>query len=986
MIKKRLLNSRLTFKKIYIGSIFSLSALLIVIVMGYTSINESRKSSEWVNHTLSVLAQLQKIESLINDLGKSERGYIITAQDKFMRNFRDDLQLLNLEIDEIQLLTNDNIEQQKNINGLRSKLQELVAIYQSIMKDVTDGKTVNAIQSVKNGDGQKVHEQAISILASMIKNEDQLLKGRLKNQKELSEQSNLYILTGSTIAFLMVLLASLLVILEFKRRLEAQENLHKTFQLQKLILDSAAFAMIAFDENGKINMFNPAAEKLLGYRAEEVLNASPLIFHTPEEIAQLSSHLVKQYGIKIPVGIDALVYRAQHAMIESEQWTYIRKDGTRMPVSLSVSAQKNLNDEITGYVIVAYDISKQIEYEKAIIDAKELALAGTQAKSEFLANMSHEIRTPMNAIMGMAELLRETRLDEEQHKYVEIFQRAGESLLNLINDILDLSKIEAGHFELDRVPFDINETMEKVSEIMALKAHQKHLELAIDIQEDLHEHYIGDPNRIRQILLNLVGNAIKFTKRGEILVKLYAGKKENNMRELILEVQDTGIGMTDVQVKKLFERFGQADSSITKEFGGTGLGLNITKKLVELMNGSVSVESSFGIGSRFTVKIFLEEDSAPDIEIRDFNLKGKRILVVDDTKTNRYILKKILEHQEAIVEEAEDGETAIVRINNMATAHTPYDLILLDCRMPGIDGFTVAQKVQQNSILQGPLLMMLTSDNRPGDLTKSKNLGLKSYLVKPVLKNELLTEISRAIHNSEAQLPVPQEIKSHIDSQDLNILLVDDNDENRLVIKSFLKNHPWKIDEARNGREAVLLFQQKKFDIVLMDMQMPIMDGYTATREIRKIEKDNQASPTPVLALTAYALKEEIDKSLAAGCNGHLSKPVSKNKLISTITEETMLIKIVIDKELEDLIPDYLKNRTKEIIELKNAFEQNDFALIQASGHKLRGSAGSYGFSGLSEIGKELEEKSKVKDTASVKNALIKYEHYLNRLEISYSE
>lgn len=715
-----------------------------------------------------------------------------------------------------------------------------------------------------------------------------------------------------------------------------------------------------------------------------MLGSSPLIFHRPDEIAKLSSYLSDRFGVKIPIGLEALVYRANHDLVEPEQWTFVKKDGSIIPVNLSISSQKNLNDESIGFVTIAFDISKQLEYESNIIRAREQALAGTQAKSEFLANMSHEIRTPMNAIMGMAELLSETKLDHEQKKYVEIFQRAGESLLSLINDILDLSKIEAGHFELDHVPFNINTVVEKASEIMALKAHQKHLELAVDVQEDLHQHYIGDPNRIRQILLNLVGNSIKFTKRGEILLKIYSGKKDGKSREIIFEIQDTGIGMTEDQVKKLFQRFRQADSSITKEFGGTGLGLNITRKLVDLMRGSISVESSFGIGSRFSVRIILDEDDVPDQNYDPVNLAGKRVLIVDDTKTNRYILRKILEHQEAIVDESEDGTKAIQMINQKAGLNSPYDLILLDCRMPGIDGFTVAQKVQESTDLRGPLLMMLTSDNRPGDFSKSKSLGLKSYLVKPVLKNELLHEISKAIHQEEGEATTQiQEEKSENVSA-LNILLVDDNDENRLVIKSFLKSFPWKIDEAKNGREAIQSFQQRKYDVVLMDMQMPVMDGYSATREIRKIESSSDDNHTPIFALTAYALKEEIDKSLDAGCDGHLSKPIAKAKLVRVIQEITADIHVTVDKELEELIPEYLNKRKSELLELKKHFEQHNYSSIQAIGHKLRGSAGSYGFSELSEVGKEFEEKARIMDSTSVKNALMRYEHYLNKVRIRF--
>jgi two-component system sensor histidine kinase/response regulator len=829
-------------KHILIGSFVALATLLMVIILGYRSLSQTQESTGWVTHTLNAIAEIKKVETDINGLVTSQRGFILTSQDRYANDFVKFEKNLSHEIEVIKKRTIDNPEQQERIKSLKTKIVELEALYEKNIEDVKAGNTKLAIERVKEGQAQTQLDQMKTYLDEMSNAEEHLLKTRLATQRQNTTFSNIVVLSGSIFAFLIVLAAAYLVINEFKRR--------------------------------------------------------------------------------------------------------------------------NL-------------------YEKVILKAKEQAVAGTQAKSEFLANMSHEIRTPMNAIMGMAELLNETNLNDEQRKYVDVFQRAGESLLNIINDILDLSKIEAGHFELDKTPFALSSVIDKATEIMALKAHQKQLELAVDIESDMHDYFYGDPNRLRQVLLNLIGNAVKFTKKGEVLMKVFPGKKTNDGLEIIIEVTDTGIGMSKIQLENLFERFNQADSSITKEYGGTGLGLNITKRLIELMNGTIQVESTENSGSKFTIRIFLEEDDKPIDETPLLSLKGKKIIIIDDTKTNRFILKKIVEHQGAITHEAENGETGLAMINSEAQKNEPYDLVLLDCRMPGIDGFSVAEKVQSSN-LKGPMILMLTSDNRPGDLAKSRALGLKSYLVKPVLKVELLTEIGRALFNSQPK-PVMEvkkvDTKAH---SDLKILLIDDNDENRLVIRSFLRNHPWKIEEAKNGKEALDMFSPGKYDIVLMDMQMPVLDGYSATREIRKIESEQKASPTPVIALTAYALKEEVDKSLEAGCNGHQSKPVAKASLIKCIEEFTKNIEIIVDKDLEDLIPDYLSNREKELGTLTELFNKKEFPQIQAIGHKLRGSAGSYGFSALSDIGKELEEKSKVTDSTSINHALNQYRLYLKRIKVSF--
>lgn len=829
-------------RHILVGAAVALLILLTVIVSGYKAMDESQKSSEWVAHTLSAISEINKVETSVLNLVNSKRGYVITGQDRYEKEYQGHKVNLEQGIELLKKRTKDNPIQQQRIDQLKNDMSYLRTIYDQDVVDVQAGKFVKAIERIKVGHTQDKLDHIKGLLSEMNNSEEDLLETRLAVQKEATNFSNILVLSGSILSFLIVLIAAYLVMHEFKRR--------------------------------------------------------------------------------------------------------------------------NL-------------------YEKVILKAREQAIAGTQAKTEFLANMSHEIRTPMNAIMGMAELLNETNLNDEQRKYVDVFQRAGESLLNIINDILDLSKIEAGHFELDKIPFTLSTVVDKATEIMALKAHQKQLELAVDIDPELHDYFFGDPNRLRQVLLNLIGNAVKFTKKGEVVLKVQSGQKNYNIREIIFEVTDTGIGMNQHQIENLYERFNQADSSITKEYGGTGLGLNITKRLIELMNGTIQVESKEGVGTKFIVKIYLEEDDKPQDEVPPLSLKDKKIIIIDDTKTNRFILKKIVEHQGATAHEAESGEIGLSMIHSESQKNAPYDLVLLDCRMPGLDGFKVAEKVQSTE-LKGPMILMLTSDNRPGDLAKSRALGLKSYLVKPVLKQELLTEIGKALFNVQAKpvTEVKAPMMNHHD--DLKILLVDDNDENRLVIRSFLKAFPWKVEEAKNGKEALDMFETGKYDLVLMDMQMPILDGYSATREIRKREDVQKAAPTPIIALTAYALKEEVDKSLEAGCNGHQSKPVAKASLVKCIEDFTKTLGIIVDKDLEDLIPDYLGNREKEVVTLTDLYHKKEFAQIQAIGHKLRGSAGSYGFSELSEIGKELEEKSKVADSTSINHALNQYRLYLKRIRVSF--
>lgn len=965
------------------GSILALLLLIGITVFGFFKQNQTRVTSEWVVHTQKVIASFQQLETQLYESVTAQRGFILTSQARHEEIFNRNYEHLNRTLTRAMKITHDNHYQQVKLDHIRVLISDLRVHYSLTIDYVKTNQKNKAIDLVNGGKGQKLVEQIKTIIQDMISHEEELLEKRLDNHDKVRKLSSTVVITSSLLAIIFIVAVLFMMYKEFKRRLKIQQQLAQASQIQEAVLKATPFALITTSREGAVTLFNPAAEKLLGYTESEVINKSASLWHIPEEVAAFSQKLSQRFGERVSIN-ECMTYLAERNLIESDIWSMIRKDGSAFKASLTLSPLKDNEGEIYGYIGIAYDITKQLEHEEAIIMAREQALAGTKAKSEFLANMSHEIRTPMNAIMGMAELLLEADLSEEQRKYVEIFQRAGDSLLNIINDILDLSKIEAGHFELDRVPFKMSSVVQKSVEMIALKAHQKNIELAVDIEQDLNDHYLGDPNRIRQMLLNLLGNAVKFTKKGEIVLKIRGKSISETQHELTIEVQDTGIGMTPENVKRLFERFAQADSSITKEFGGTGLGLSITKRLSELMNGDIVVHSTHGIGSRFCVTITLEADQVSTDELPVVNLKDKKVLIVDDTRTNRLIVRKILEHLEADVFEAQDGESGLDLIREHKQKNDPFHMIFLDSRMPGIDGFSVAEKVYQDEALKGPIMMMLTSDNRPGDLLKARRLGLKSHLIKPVLKADLVEAISKALNQTE-QTPSKAVIDQKvIEENKLRILLVDDNDENRLVIKSFIKNKPWKVDEAKNGLEALEGFKNQSYDIILMDMQMPLMDGYTATREIRKIEKESQSEAVPVLALTAFALKEEVDKSYAAGCNGHLSKPVSKANLIAAINHHTAEIEVLIDSDLADLIPDYLEGRHKELLNLKEALQEENYSLIQGIGHKLRGSAGSYGFSPLSDVGQELEENGKVQNKQNIEMALDKYHHYLKKIKISY--
>ena len=900
----------------------------------------------------------------------------------------------------------------------------------------------------------------------------------------------------------------------------------KTGALQHAIFNSANFSCIATDEKGVIQLFNVGAERMLGYAAADVLNKiTPADISDPQEVIVRARALSLELGTAITPGFEALVFKASRGIEDIYELTYFRKDGTRFPAVVSVTALRDAQDAIIGYLLIGTDNTarKQVEadqkqldqrlrdqqfYTRSLIESnidalmttnpsgiitdvnkqmealtgctrdeligspfkdhftdpelaergiklvlsekkvtnyeltarardgketvvsynattfydrdrrlqgvfaaardvterkrldqvlqeKNVELEGARsaadkanlAKSDFLARMSHEIRTPMNAIIGMADLLWETPLASEQREYVRIFRKAGNQLLDLINDILDLSKVESGHLVLESIDFDLGEVLDKTLEMMAIRAHEKGLELALHIAPEIPTALVGDPARLRQVLINLIGNAIKFTEQGEVIVRVERDPEDAAAGALRFAVCDTGIGVPEETRELIFAPYTQVDTSTTRKFGGSGLGLAISREVVDLMQGRIWAESSIGAGSTFyfTARFAVGSPAPLRILSGPTDLQDVKTLVIDDNTTNRLILREMLSRWGAVVTEAEGGEEGLSELRRAQHAGVPYALVLLDCRMPVVDGFQVAEQIHQRPTMAGTTILMLTSDNRAGDFARSRDLGVAAYLVKPVKRDELLEAIQQARGGAVALVEPAAPGGVREAARGLRILLAEDSLDNVLLIQSCLKSSGGRLDVAGDGQVALQKYIAGTYDLVLMDVQMPVMDGYSATRSIRQWEAEHRARPVPILALTAHALPEEVQKSLDAGCTAHLTKPIRKATLLHAIEEHTRgRVRVRVDADLAELIPGYLEHRRRDVEAIAAALAHADYEHVRILGHNMKGSGAGYGLNQITEIGASLEQAAARREPEDIRTRAAELARYLEALHVDY--
>jgi two-component system sensor histidine kinase/response regulator len=780
------------------------------------------------------------------------------------------------------------------------------------------------------------------------------------------------------------------------REKESERTIVDQRQYYKSILEYSPVAIVTLDMNENIVACNPAFEKLFGFSAEESIGKNLDKLISPRNAGEASDY----------------TKRAMEGNTIHGYGVRNRKDGQAVEVEIA-GGPVYVKEKIVGIFCIYHDVTD-------LMEAKRTAETADKAKGDFLANMSHEIRTPMNGIIGMIELMKDTPLNSEQKDYLNTAKESADALLSLINEVLDFAKIEAGQMTLEKLDFDVRSLVEGVARSLAARAEAKGLEMVCMVNRDVPARIKGDANRLRQVLVNLVGNAIKFTDKGEIVIRAVVDNLSENKVQLLFSVSDTGVGISHSDQKHVFERFVQADGSTTRRFSGTGLGLAISAQLVKLMGGEIGVQSEPGKGSTFWFTIVGGKASVEGTRplVIPTNLKDIPVLVVDDNKTNRLIIGKIVSGFGCAVTEVSSGSEALHELRQGLSKGKPYQLVLLDMQMPDMSGEQVLREIKIDKDLTKTKVIILTSMGYGGDASRLDTMGCSAYLLKPIRQKELFNTILAVM--GQERIAQPAQTGSIItrhalaeSERDSNcILLAEDNEINQKLALRLLQKVGYSVDVVETGRQAFDAVQKKEYRLVLMDVQMPDIDGFEATRMIRNLDGD--VSKVPIVAMTAHVMAGDRDKCIQAGMNDFLSKPLNVEEVITMVKkyvfgpepeiiagensskahepEKSQLYDLATAlprfgddrKTFYEFLGAFITHLKKSVYELEDAIYRMDATRVSFLAHSIKGAAANFEIGPIRDVAQEIETRSRSGDLEDASDMLGKIKSVIPLLEKDY--
>jgi PAS domain S-box-containing protein len=970
--------------KVAIGFVLAGLGLVFILVMQIRYVTRLLNDAAEVERTHDVKRHFDRLFSLVKDLERGHRGYLISGDPKYLEPYYAAETAIPQEIDTLEHLVEDPAQDRRLLAVQPLIEQEFVFSKESIRLRDEKGPAA-ATEYFQKGKGLLIVREVENLAKEMDQAEMQLLAARSENERRGARLALVSMGAGVILNLFVYGFLFYLVRREISQRDKAEKALLEAEERRNYFVAHASDIIYRTGRDGVFSFVNPAVETILGYQPDELVARPFLDLVAPawrERVANFYAEQLKEQSLNsyysFPVN---------------------RKDGSEVWLGQNVLLMKQ-GDKVTGMQVVARDITRRVQLEEELGQARDVALESARLKSEFLANMSHEIRTPMNGIIGMTGLLADTRLDKDQHHFVACIRESADSLLAIINDLLDFSKIEAGKLRLEVAEFELVPLVEGVLSLFTKPAESRNLELTSSIEADVPVMVHSDSARLRQILINLVGNAVKFTPQGEVAISVKCIERRATDAVLRFEVRDTGIGIAETAQAKLFNAFTQADGSTARRFGGTGLGLAISKQLVEAMGGEVGVDSRVGEGSRFwfTLPVLLPKESEVSETPAATGFPGLRVLVVDDQVTNREVIRKQLTAWGVYAVEAETFEAAVNALRSAATHSRPFDVALIDGLIDDRHGLELARAIRRDEEIASVRLILVCTFGQRVPENEMKDAGFQASLMKPVRRSELYdclmtvtTSVALGARPSSSNHPpvrdesgpsAPPEEKSAISFKpQATLLVVEDNPINQEVARYQLEKMGYHTDIAKDGIDALAMLERRDYALVLMDCHMPQMDGFETTARIRSRSDDKAL--IPIIAVTASGGSGERDKCLQAGMDDFLLKPFRKEVLSDTIikwlpsasqsqpagkssgalSETTHDVRSGLKQLEEDygkemvlkIVGMFIPDAEARLAQIDQAIEQKDFRALEAAAHGLKSGAANIGAKEMSQLCERLE-------------------------------